>query len=159
MKTRDVGLACALFAFTLDQTTKALALAQAPRLADGVEILPMFNLVLVHNTGVSFGLFGLVPWWALVLLGLAIVAGLAVCLWRARSRLVGAALGLMIGGALGNVLDRARHGAVTDFLDFYLGAYHWPAFNLADVAVVSGAGLLLLDSIRAKRPSSAAAKL
>ena len=88
-----------------------------------------------------------------------IVAGLAVCLWRARSRLVGAALGLMIGGALGNVLDRARHGAVTDFLDFYLGAYHWPAFNLADVAVVSGAGLLLLDSIRAKRPSSAAAKL
>ena len=94
-------------------------------------------------------MFGGAPWWVLALLALAIVAALSVWLWRAQNRLVAAALGLLIGGALGNVLDRLRHGAVTDFLDFYLGAYHWPAFNLADVAVVSGVALLLLDGFRA----------
>lgn len=138
----------------LDQGTKALALAYAPHLASGIKILPVFNLVLVHNTGVSFGLFGLVPWWTLGLLGAVVVAILAVWLWRTRSLLEGAALGLVIGGALGNVLDRVRHGAVTDFLDLHVGAYHWPAFNVADVAIVSGVGLLLLDNVRATRSSS-----
>ena len=65
------------------------------------------------------------------------------------------ALGLVIGGALSNILDRARHGAVTDFLDLHLAAYHWPAFNLADVAVVTGTALLLLDGLRdAKRKAA-----
>ena len=95
-------------------------------------------------------LSGIVPWWALVLLAFAIVAWLSVWLWRAQGRVVSAALGLIIGGALGNVADRMRFQAVTDFLDFHLGAYHWPAFNLADVAVVCGAALLILDSFRAK---------
>ena len=94
-------------------------------------------------------MFGGAPWWVLALLALAIVAALSVWLWRAQNRLVAAALGLLIGGALGNVLDRLRHGAVMDFLDFHLGVYHWPAFNLADVAVVSGVALLLLDGFRA----------
>ena len=76
----------------------------------------------------------------------AVLAGLG---GARQTRLVAAALGLLIGGALGNVLDRLRHGAVTDFLDFHLGAYHWPAFNLADVAIVSGVALLLLDGFRA----------
>lgn len=145
---RLIGMACVLAAFTLDQASKALAIAFAPHLAAGIEILPVFNLVLVHNRGVSFGLLGLVPWWALALFGLAIVAVLAVWLWRAQNRVLGGALGLVIGGALGNVLDRARHGVVTDFLDFHLAGYHWPAFNLADVAIVCGVGLLLLDTLR-----------
>jgi signal peptidase II len=84
------------------------------------------------------------PWWGLAVLGLAVVTLLSVWLWRTRTRLSGAAIGLIIGGALGNIADRIRWGAVTDFLDFHVGQYHWPAFNVADVAIVSGVGLLLL---------------
>ena len=150
MNGRWVGIAFAATAFALDQGTKALALS-APSLTTGVEILPLLNLVLVRNNGVSFGMLGgFAPWWVLALLGLGIVAVLSVLLWRARSRIASIALGLLIGGALGNVLDRLRYAAVTDFLDLHVAAYHWPAFNLADVAVVCGAALLLLDSFRAR---------
>lgn len=145
---RRLGVACAVAAFALDQGSKAIVVA-SPALAAGVEVLPFFNLVRGQNSGVTFGLFGGAPWWVLALLALAIVAALSVWLWRAQNRLIAAALGLLIGGALGNVLDRLRHGAVTDFLDFHLGAYHWPAFNLADVAVVGGVALLLLDGFLA----------
>lgn len=146
---RRVGIGCAAAALALDQGTKALALG-TPALVDGVELLPILNLVLVRNHGVSFGMLsGVVPWWALILLSLAIVAALAVWLWRSQGRAVSMALGLIIGGALGNVFDRVRFQAVTDFLDFHVAAYHWPAFNLADVAVVCGAALLMLDSFRA----------
>ena len=78
---------------------------------------------------------------------LAMVIGLIIWLMRAANRLTAIALGLIIGGALANILDRLRHGAVTDFLDFYVAAYHWPAFNLADVGIVSGVSLLLLESV------------
>lgn len=146
---RRVGIGCAAAALALDQGTKALALG-TPALVDGVELLPILNLVLVRNHGVSFGMLsGVVPWWALILLSLAIVATLAVWLWRSQGRAVSMALGLIIGGALGNAFDRARFQAVTDFLDFHVAAYHWPAFNLADVAVVCGAALLMLDGFRA----------
>src|SRR3546814_10450935 len=84
----------------------------------------ILNLVLVRNHGVSFGMLsGVVPWWALILLSLAIVAALAVWLWRSQGRAVSMALGLIIGGALGNVVDRVRFQAVTDFLDFHVAAY------------------------------------
>ena len=158
---RRLGTGCALAAFALDQGTKALALG-SPALAHGVEVLPILNLVLVRNHGVSFGMLGgVVPWWALILLSLAIVATLAVWLWRSHGRAISVALGLVIGGALGNVIDRARFQAVTDFLDFHWGAYHWPAFNFADVAVVCGVGLLLLDGFRFEsraRPANAQRK-
>ncbi|GAB4241539.1 MAG: signal peptidase II [Methyloligellaceae bacterium] len=155
---RRFGVACAAIALALDQASKALALAATPRLAGGVEILPVFDLVLVRNSGVSFGLLGSVPWPALAFIGLIIVAILAAWLWRVQTRLLAGALGLVIGGALGNVLDRARSGAVTDFLDFHLAGYHWPAFNLADIAVVAGTGLLLLGNWRTtERPERTAA--
>lgn len=148
MSARVLGIACAAAAFALDQGSKALAL-NSPGLAGGVEVLPVMNLVLIRNDGVSFGMLGgLVPWWALVLLAAAIVGVLLIWLWRTPLRLTGAGLGLVIGGALGNILDRVRYQAVTDFLDFHLGAYHWPAFNLADVAVVCGTLLLLADGLR-----------
>jgi signal peptidase II len=151
MNARSIGLACALAAFALDQVTKTVALV-SPAIRNGVELLPVLNLVLVRNHGVSFGLLsGLAPWWALVALAFAIVAGLSRWLWKSDSRMVSAALGMIIGGAIGNVLDRLRHGAVTDFLDFYLGEHHWPAFNLADAAIFCGAALLVLDSFRATR--------
>lgn len=141
------GVVSAIMAFAVDQVSKALALS-FPAVETGIPVLPVFDLVLVRNHGVSFGLLGgLAPWWSLALLNLAIVAGLVSWLWRSRNALVDVALGLLIGGALGNVLDRFRHGAVTDFLDFHVAGHHWPAFNLADVAVVCGSALLVLDCL------------
>jgi signal peptidase II len=137
------GLACIAAAFVTDQASKAIVITFAADLRNGIELLPFFNLVLIHNRGASFGLFSELPWWTLVVLGLIVTAILSAWLWRAQSRMLGAALGLAIGGALGNVLDRAWRRAVPDFLDFHIGAYHWPAFNLADVAIVSGLGLLI----------------
>ncbi len=143
---RRTGLACMLLAFGLDQATKEVALASVPLLLGGLEVLPFFDLVLIRNPGVSFGLLGLVPWWGLSALGLAIAGILAVWLWQAQSRWLAAGLGLVIGGAFGNVLDRMRHGAVTDFLDFHFAGLHWPAFNLADTGIVIGVALLVVDS-------------
>jgi len=156
VSSRFIGLVCAAAAFALDQSTKALALSSTA-LVQGVEVLPVLNLVLVRNKGVSFGMLsGVAPWWALAALGVTIVAILTAWLWRAKGRVLSVALGLVIGGALSNILDRARHGAVTDFLDFHLAAYHWPAFNLADVAVVAGTALLLLDGLRGPKRKVAA---
>ena len=148
MNRRVLGGFCALAVLSLDQSTKALAM-NTPELERGVEILPFLNLVRVLNDGVSFGLLGgIVPWWGLVVLATALMAWLLIWLWRAPDRLTAAALGLVIGGALGNVIDRLRYQAVPDFLDFHFGTYHWPSFNLADVAIFCGAALLFWDSLR-----------
>ena len=145
MTARYVGLAFLAGALALDQVTKALVLASLE--GNVVELLPISDLVLVRNDGVSFGMLsGVVPPWALAALTLLIVGMLLAWLWRSQSRLVGAALGLIVGGALGNAVDRVRHGAVTDFLDFHAGPYHWPAFNFADVAIFCGVAVLLAES-------------
>ncbi len=145
MTARYVALAFLAGALALDQATKALVLASLE--GNVVELLPIFDLVLVRNDGVSFGMLsGVVPPWALAALALLIVGMLLAWLWRSQSCLVGAALGLIVGGALGNAVDRIRHGAVTDFLDFHAGSYHWPAFNFADVTIFCGVALLLAES-------------
>lgn len=151
-QVQRIGLACIAAAFVADQASKAVALAFAAHPAAGIEVLPIFNLVLTHNRGASFGLFGGLPWWALVLIGLMVSVVLSGWPRRTYSRLTDAALGLVIGGALGNALDRVRRGAVTDFLDFHIGTYHWPAFNLADLAIVGGVGSLLVRGI-GKQPA------
>ena len=148
MNGRVLGGLCAIAALGLDQGTKALALT-TPALESGVEVLPFLNLVRVLNDGVSFGMLGgFVPWWGLIALAGVIVAWLLIWLWRAPDRLTAAALGLIIGGALGNILDRVRYQAVPDFLDFHYGSYHWPSFNLADVTIFCGAALLFWESFR-----------
>lgn len=144
MLTRTTGLAGTVAALGADQATKALVTANSTALAGGVPVFPGFNLVFLRNDGVTFGLLGGVPWWALAALALAIVVWLAVLMARATDRLEALAYGLVVGGALGNVADRLRFGAVTDFLDFYIRGWHWPAFNFSDVAVVGGVLLLLL---------------
>lgn len=146
MRVRLIGLASVWLVLLTDQMTKHLVLANVDALWPPVPIVPGLNLVFLRNSGVSFGLLGALPWWTLAGLGGAIVCGLFVWLWRSDSFFTAAALGLMIGGAIGNTLDRLRFGGVTDFIDVYAGSYHWPAFNFADVAVVSGAALLLLDA-------------
>lgn len=139
------GLAAIIVAFTLDQATKLMALATLER--GGVQsVLPFFDLRLSFNQGVSFSMFAeTFTGRPLLLAGitLAMVALLAFLLIRSTARWEAIAFGLIIGGALGNVLDRLRLGAVVDFLDFHFWDYHWPAFNLADAAIVVGVAVLL----------------
>ena len=147
-----LGLAGAAAALLIDQATKAVVVANAAALSAGIPIVPGFNLVFLRNDGVSFGLLGGAPAWILVAIALALCGWLAAILFRAEDRIEALACGSVIGGALGNVADRLRFRGVTDFLDFYIGAAHWPAFNLADVFVVCGvAGLLLAPALKARR--------
>lgn len=113
-----------------------------------IEITSFFNLVMVWNKGISFGMFaGQEAAWFLIIMALVIVAVLLVWLARCRERLIAAAIGLIVGGALGNVIDRLRFGAVADFFDFHLMGYHWPAFNIADSLIFIGVVLLCWDSM------------
>ena len=138
------GFIAAGTAFLVDQVTKAIVVANATDLSAGIPVFPSFNLIYLRNDGVTFGLLGGAPWWGLATLALAICGGLTVMLVRTDNRVEAIAYGAIIGGALGNVLDRIRFWGVTDFLDFYVGSTNWPAFNMADVFVVGGVGLLLL---------------
>jgi signal peptidase II len=122
-----------------------------------IEILPVFDLVMAWNRGVSFGIFNNDGSWnaiALSVLSVAISVGLVLWMRQAQSRLVLLALGGIVGGALGNVIDRVRWGAVADFLDVHVMGYHWPAFNVADSAISVGAVLLVLDALFAKSSST-----
>ena len=144
-----VGLWIAIIWIGVDQQVKWWVLSSLAR-GEVIELTPFFNVVLVFNRGISFGLLGTgVSPLSLSLLALAIVAGLFIWLWRAPNKLIAAALGSIIGGALGNVIDRFRAGMVTDYLVFHLAGWHWPAFNVADVGVVCGVGLLLLGCWKA----------
>ncbi|MBU8542012.1 signal peptidase II, partial [Falsiroseomonas tokyonensis] len=138
----------ALAAGAVDQATKVWALgALWPPYSEGITVLPVLNLRLGFNTGVTFGMFAdsaAGAAWVLVLVTLAITAFLLRWLWRSASRLEALALGLVIGGALGNAIDRLRIGAVVDFLDAHYAGWHWPTFNMADVAIVCGVALLIL---------------
>lgn len=157
MSLRQLGLLIATIVLALDQATKWIILAkvmQPPRI---IEITPFFNLVMGWNRGVSFGLFDSEsPVHVIVLSSIAmvIVIALLVWLWRATERWTATALGLIVGGALGNVVDRLRFGAVADFLDFHAFGYHWPAFNAADSAIVVGAGMLIVESLFERQEKS-----
>lgn len=142
------GLGLAVVWFLLDQATKWWVLEYAVTSAEAVRVTSFFNLVLGWNRGISFGMLGghELPPWTLALFSGSIAVALVVWMLRTHDRLIAASLALIIGGAVGNTLDRIRHGAVTDFLDFHLVDWHWPAFNMADVGVVCGAALLIMDS-------------
>ncbi|MDR1349169.1 MAG: signal peptidase II [Zoogloeaceae bacterium] len=137
-----------------DQASKFVILAcfypgeQAP-------LTSFFNLTLVYNAGASFGLLAnMGGWqrWLFTLLAMGISLWILVMLWKhPRQKLQNTALALIMGGALGNVIDRLLHGAVVDFLDFHLANGHWPAFNLADSGITVGAVLLVLASFLERR--------
>jgi signal peptidase II len=146
-----LGLAFALFAFGLDQAFKWWMLTVfdiASR--QPVSLLPFFELLLAWNTGISYG------WFAghsaetriiLVVVSLAVSALLWAWLARSTRPLAASGIGLIIGGALANALDRIIHGAVADFFHFHAGNFSWYIFNLADVAIVAGVAALLYDSL------------
>ena len=122
-----------------------------------VDLLPVLSLTMVWNPGVTFGLFkaaGSAGAFMLVGVAVVIVAALALWLRRAESRLVALSLGAIAGGAIGNVLDRLRFGAVVDFIHVHVGGWSWYVFNVADAAIVCGVGALVLDGLlpRARRP-------
>jgi len=133
-----------------DQVTKALVLA---RFAHGerLELTSFFNLVLVYNKGAAFSFLAQADGWqtpllaAFALVAIAIVGTLIVR--RPAERLFCAALALILGGALGNLIDRLRFGQVVDFLDFHAAGWHWPAFNVADSAITIGAALLIFEGL------------
>lgn len=117
-----------------------------------IGVLPFFNLVEVWNPGISFGMFSELAYgqWLLSGVSVAITIMFLILLWRERERVSTAAYSLIIGGAIGNVIDRMRFGAVADYLDFHLFDYHWPAFNVTDIAIVSGVCLLILKQLITK---------
>jgi signal peptidase II len=142
----------------LDQLTK-VAVTRSFSLHEMVELAPFFNMVLVYNSGAAFSLLADAAGWQRELfIGIAVAAAVWIA-WLLRKhsveRLFCIALALILGGAIGNVVDRVRLGAVVDFLDFHAFGYHWPAFNVADAAISCGAVLLIWDALRTKRPQSA----
>lgn len=122
---------------------------------NNIEITPFLNFVMVWNQGISFGLFDNPDSFdsgknmSIVFIGLALIVSMLMIVWLAlaRGRLLAWALSLIVGGAIGNVIDRVRFGAVADFVDVHVSGMHWPAFNLADSAIAIGAVLLVLDAM------------
>lgn len=150
--------ATALAVLLIDQLTKLWALQRLPAGLPVPVIDGVFSLTLVMNPGLAFGMFATTPagWrWLVALLSIGALGVLAVVGLRmlpGGGRLTPLALGLIFGGAVGNLIDRGRFGAVVDFLDFYWRGYHWPAFNAADSAITVGVALLALRMLTA--PSS-----
>jgi len=152
------GLAVAAVVAVADQLSKAWVLRLFTEQQQPVErmepVTGFFNLVLTWNRGMSFGLFNndaTLNAAIFTVIAAVIVGGLLVWLRRAQEPLIGIAIGLVIGGAVGNVVDRLWRGAVVDFLDFHLGDWHWFAFNLADAAICIGVGLMVIDSLLGRR--------
>lgn len=139
----------------LDQVTKQLMLNQFD-LYESWPLLPGLDLTLVYNTGAAFSMLKDATPWLFVALGVAVVLGVLFWMQRHRhgQRLLAMALSLVVGGALGNVIDRVSHGHVIDFIDFNVAGWHYPAFNIADCAIVIGASLIVLDMFIAKRGSA-----
>lgn len=153
---RWLGLSAAVVA--IDQLTKYVAVAELAA-KGAVEVTPFFNLVLVYNRGAAFSfLAGAGGWQREFFIAIALIASVWI-IWllrrHPRQTLFCAALALVLGGAIGNVIDRVVLGAVVDFLDFHVAGWHWPAFNVADTAISCGAVLLIWDGLR-PQPSEVA---
>lgn len=166
MTNRTLGFVIAAVVFALDQVTKwAILVPVNLRVERQIEILPIFNLTWVENWGVSLGIFandkctsfGMPPEvatecyrasWALVALTAAIATFVAVWLWREANRKDVLGLGLILGGAIGNILDRSRFGHVVDFADLHFGDFRpFLVFNIADAAITIGVLILLLRAL------------
>jgi len=146
-----LGLGALLLTLVLDQASKlGLYFGTDLVLTQPWHLAPFVDFLVVWNRGVSYGMFqqegGLGRW---VLVAVSCVAAIALTIWmrRAESRLLGLALGLVAGGAIGNAIDRAAYGAVFDFVHLHWGTWSWYVFNVADAAIVAGVIGLILDSL------------
>ncbi len=161
MTRRGAGLMTAATAFLIDQAFK-FGMIHGYQFGERqpIEVTSFFTLVMAWNPGISYSLFpatSLTGRLVLLAVTLAATGLLAAWLWRAETRLSSVALGLLVGGALGNAVDRALYGAVADFFHFHVGSFSWYVFNLADVAIVAGVALLLYESFFADRARRAEA--
>lgn len=152
---REWGMVAAAVALFIDQATKFVLLYGAGFLHMGpgqaIPVLPFFNLVMVWNPGISYGLFPASSVWgttALVLISLAAVAGLGYWLWNMTSLSLAVGVGMVIGGALGNLIDRLAYGRVADFFHFYGFGYDWYVFNVADIAITLGAVAIIYEVLK-----------
>lgn len=149
-------LAVAFVVVALDQASK-WAIAHSLAYGQAIALTSFFNLVYVRNTGAAFSfLANMGGTQILIFSGIAVAVSLVIVgiLWKycGERPLMCTALALMLGGALGNLIDRTVAGSVVDFLDFYWSIYHWPAFNVADIAVCCGAAGIILESFLRKSP-------
>ena len=145
------GLIAALVVVLADQVSKALVFGYLSESQPTVLVTDFFNLVTAWNTGVSFSMFNnLGDYGIYVLSGFSLLVICFLMYWmsKEKSKVMQMALGFIIGGALGNVIDRVRIGAVFDFLDMHIGVHHWPAFNVADSFICIGAVLLIFGNVR-----------
>jgi signal peptidase II len=154
-----LGLAVAALAALLDQASKLWVLHYFGEAGCANHLVPVtsfFDFVLTCNRGISFGFFNQpgqpgLGFLIFAVFATAVVVALAVWLYRVRSAFLAVAIGLIIGGAIGNVIDRLRLGGVVDFLYFHAGAWYWPAFNFADSAICLGVAAMLLDGLLSRR--------
>lgn len=146
-----IGLTTAFITLGFDQWVKWNLVPWLSMMGGRVEMSSWFNLALVWNPGISFGMFGEHPEISRIVFAvLTTVISSILLIWLTRIRCgrMATALGLVIGGAIGNLIDRLRWGAVADFLDFHMMGYHWPAFNIADSAIVVGVGVLIWHTLK-----------
>ena len=141
----------------LDQASKWIMVLWLS-LYETVAIIPFFNLTMAHNTGAAFSFLAQAGGWQRwFFVGLAVLISIGLVVWLKKlsihARLEAISISLILGGAIGNVIDRIYFGYVIDFFDVYYGSYHWPAFNIADSAIVIGVGLLIIDSFRSPSKS------
>lgn len=151
-RARTIHFSLALLIVLLDRWTKRLVAARIAMYSHGIQIIPgFFRITHTENTGAAFSLFADSPshWKTALLIGFSFVAMVivSVLLWKQTRALTitGVALAFILGGAIGNLWDRVASGRVVDFLLFYVKGYQWPVFNLADSAIVVGAGLLVFE--------------
>jgi signal peptidase II len=152
-------LGLSALALVLDQASK-LAVDGSMQLYQSIPLLPSFNLTYVHNTGAAFSFLSEAGgWqrWFFAALAAAISIGITFWLTRLQKHetLLAVALSLVLGGAIGNLIDRLAYGYVIDFLDVYVGTWHWPAFNIADSAITIGVGLMLIESFTSSKSPEA----
>lgn len=151
---RIVALACAMLLAVSDQASKQMVMVWLD-FGERTPVTPFFNLTFHFNRGAAFGIFAAYPWQAaaLLVIGVLAIAALLFMIWRGdQDRWSLAGVSALLGGAIGNVMDRARHGAVVDWLDLHVAGWHWPAFNLADVWLLAGVGGVLLGGTLAPAP-------
>ncbi|MES9956354.1 MAG: signal peptidase II [Sedimenticola sp.] len=142
----------------LDQVSKQLV-ESSLMLYEAVPVMPFFNLTLAYNEGAAFSfLSDQGGWQRWFFSGLALLISIILVIWisrlQQRERLIAISLSLIVGGAIGNLIDRLLYGHVIDFLDIYYGQWHWPAFNIADSAITVGVVLMLLDAFRGEPEES-----
>jgi signal peptidase II len=147
-------LGLSLLALALDQVSK-LTVDGTMQLYQSIPVLPFFKLTYVHNTGAAFSFLSEAGGWQRwFFAGLALIISTVITIWLSRLQkhetLLAIALSLVLGGAVGNLIDRLAYGYVIDFLDVYYGTWHWPAFNIADSAITLGVILMLVESFFGK---------